>query len=74
MVKYYIENIWIDEGGNKEGKGVSEYLEESPFRLARPVQTKSCDVLWVERPQRKGVGVRPGARHEQKLASLWRIL
>ena len=42
--------IFFSQGGTSEGKRVSEYLEESPFLLARPSKPKSCDVLRVERP------------------------
>jgi len=42
--------IFSSQGGSSEGKRVSEYLEESPFLLARLIKPKSCDVLRVERP------------------------
>jgi hypothetical protein len=41
-----------------EGKGISECLEESPFRLARPCSQSLAMLCERKRPRRKGVGVR----------------
>ncbi|HEV2330647.1 MAG TPA: hypothetical protein VGY56_17845, partial [Verrucomicrobiae bacterium] len=52
-------------------KRVSEYLEESPFRLARLRSQSLAMFCERKRLRRKGVGVSRSAVRT-KLASLWR--
>jgi hypothetical protein len=72
-IQQTISRRHFQKGRISEGKRVSEYLEEGPFRLARPCSQSLA--MFCERsvPGESGLGVvRPGARSEQKLASLWR--
>jgi hypothetical protein len=52
---------------------VSEYLEESPFRLARP-RSQSLAMFCERSVPGEGGWGEAGARHEQKLASLCCII
>ena len=54
-------------GGSSEREWVSEYLEESPLRLARPLRTKSWDVSSRRATRRRGSRGRGGiARQAQE--------
>lgn len=61
------------QGGSGVRERVSEYLEESPRRLARPLPAKSWDVSRLKGVMRNGVsGVQRDSEKERKLPSLCR--
>lgn len=61
-------------GESSEREWVSEYLEESPLWLARPLRTKSWDVLKPKGVPKQGVeGMRRDGLKAKKLTSLWTL-